>query len=827
MINLNRFTRRIFSLLAFPIAVTVAFSATSMPAFAQDEEDDEYYLDEIIVTSRFREERLQATPIAITAITAADIQVRAFDDAYEVAYIVPNASLRPAQAAFGNTMTAYIRGIGQYDFLPQFEPGVGIYFDDILHPVVMGSMVDLMDLERVEVLRGPQGTLFGRGALGGAIRFVSKQPQGDDTGSVSVTYGSFDRVDVRGSYDFALSDSVFARITGVSKSRDGYQDVLDWACLNPGVSSIPQRVFNRQGGCKVATQGGEDIHGARAALRFEASEDFDLTITADFLDDKSEARADTLVALARIDDGGPFDGQISGVPFNFYDQGFFDTWGVRFEDFLPPDIYTSYATYSDLGLGFQFIPETAIQQWGVSARAEWDINDNLNVTGILSQREFSGGFATDSDAGPMGANTVDGQQNFESTTAELRFNGRAMDRLDWTVGLFHYDGKFSTSQQVFIGAFVPTGFLVNGLSISDSENNSVFVHTVFDFTDRLRLTAGVRYSEDTKDDDFDNTIVRTFASAETTSTDWKLGLDFQLSDTVMLYGSAATGYKPKAFNPRPFQVTQFVEVEEEENISYDLGIKGDFFDQRLRLNLAAFFIDYKKRILPVGGTECIADSDGNYVALVPEGTPGAVQDSLGQWCVLPPGAFAPTTSRTFYDNVPAEVSGAEVEITWHPTDAFTLSGIYGYTNFDGEEVSNPTLVLPPGESYISDRPIYVPEDNWNISASYMFELASGATITPRVDVYGQSEICPSQTFTFSNSTVSDADRCTAAYELVNARIEWASPDQDWIIAIGGTNITDEEYYLNKFDLTGFGQPTIEGQPGRPAEGYITFQRNFQ
>ena len=154
-------------------------------------------------------------------------------NAYEVAYTVPNASLRPAQAAFGASMSAYIRGIGQYDFLPEFEPGVAIYFDDVLHPVTFASSVDLMDLERVEVLRGPQGTLFGRGSIGGAIRYISKAPQGDDTGNISVTYGDFNRVDIRASYDFKLSETVFARVSGVSKKRDGYQKVYDFACSNP------------------------------------------------------------------------------------------------------------------------------------------------------------------------------------------------------------------------------------------------------------------------------------------------------------------------------------------------------------------------------------------------------------------------------------------------------------------------------------------------------------------------------------------------------------------------------------------------------------------
>src|SRR5690606_5301800 len=195
-------------------------------------------LQEVVVSARYREENLQQTPIAITAITAEDLQQRGFTTAADVAYTVPNASFRPAQAAFGNTMTAFIRGIGQNDFLPEFEPGVGIYFDDVLHPVTMGSMVDLMDIERVEVLRGPQGTLFGRGSIGGAIRYVSKKPQGDDTGSISVLYGDFDRIDIRASYDFKVADNLFARVTGVAKRRDGHQNVLDFACAHPVAAGI-------------------------------------------------------------------------------------------------------------------------------------------------------------------------------------------------------------------------------------------------------------------------------------------------------------------------------------------------------------------------------------------------------------------------------------------------------------------------------------------------------------------------------------------------------------------------------------------------------------
>jgi len=828
MLTDQRIIRAAFWLIALPVAATMALATGTSPAFAQE---DEGVLEEIIVTSRYREENLQETPIAITALSGTEIELRGMTQGYEVAYVVPNASLRPAQAAFGNTMTAFIRGIGQYDFNFAFEPGVAIYFDDVLYPVTFGSMVELMDLERVEVLRGPQGTLSGRGALGGAIKYVSRQPTGDGSGEVKVTVGSYDRVDVRGSYDFALADNVFARVTGVSQKRSGYQNVYDYACLNPGQTTLPQRLFSRNSGCLLGTQGGQDVTGARAVVRFDINDDVDFTFTADFMNNDSEAAADTLVALA-TNAGGPFDGQ-SPVPFNFWEAGQFATYGVTLSDFLPPNIYTSYATYSDPDYGIQFVPQNTIKQEGYSGKLSWDISDDMTFEGIVSYREVDGALATDADAGPLGLQTVDGYNLGETFTGELRLSGRAMDALDWTVGYFHYDGKWDNAQQVSIPAFVPGPFLVNGKNVTDAQNDSVYAHLVYDFSDRLSVTAGLRYSEDSKDVDFDNTIVVTTGSASGDSTDWKVGLDYKLSDNVLIYGSVATGYRPQAFNPRPFQVTQFVPVDGEENISYDVGVKTDLADGRLRLNVAAFYIDYKKRILPVGGTECFLIPGSNPPAynLAPPGTQvgdidpvsgnPAVEDSLGNIC------FG-TISRTFYTNVPAEVTGAEVEVIWRPVDNLTISGIYGYTNFDGDEFSDPSLVgLPPGTSFVNDRPTYVPEDNWNLSASYVAELAGGSTITPRVDVYGQSEICPTNTFNFSNPTITMADTCTDAYELVNVAVEWASPDREWMITVGGTNVTDKEYFLNKFDLTAFGQPTVEGQPGRPAEWFLTLQRNFQ
>ena len=846
---------------ALALAVAAACGAGSAPVFAQEQEASATGLDEIIVTARFREEKLQETPIAITAITADDLEQRAMQSAYEVAYSVPNASMRPTQAAFGASMSAYIRGIGQYDFLPEFEPGVAIYFDDVLHPVTFASSIDLMDLERVEVLRGPQGTLFGRGSIGGAIRYISKPPQGDDTGDISVTYGDFNRVDIRASYDFKLSDTVFARVSGVSKKRDGYQTVYDFACKNPLLAgygdglaadgpdvdtlpdvvaagspadnafAIPRRTQNRESGCKLGTQGGQDVTGARAAIRFAPSDTWDLTITGEYLDDESEARADTLVHIGH-GVSGPFAGQLP-VPFNFWNGANVARTGVPFDErFVPDDIYTSYGTYQDPVTGFTTNPQTSFQQQAVSAKANIHFSDTTLLEIIGSWSKFDGNFSTDSDQSPYSVQLVDGIQKVDAKTLEARLSGTA-GSFDWTVGAFWYDGEFTNSQQVSIPAFVPTALLVNGHNTTGSKNVSGFAHTVWHVGDKLSLTAGVRYSTDQKAEDFDNSIVKTQLTTDESHFDWKAGVDYKFSDSFMAYVSAATSYRPQAFNPRPFQVTQFVGVDGEEATSYEVGFKTDLLDNHLRINVAAFYVDYNQRILPIGGIECLADSSGNYIAIVPEGTPGAVQDSLGQWCVDtngPAPGGGPTTSRTFYNNIPATIQGAELEVQWVPVDGLTISGVYGYTDFQGDEFKNPALLGNPAVTDItSDNPIYVPTDNYSFSVSYSFGgKGDNGRFTPRLDYYGQSQICSGirTNLTPTQIDTTEAQACSQAYELLNARVEWASPEDTWRIALGMTNVTDEKYFFNKFDLTAFGQPTLEGQPGPPQEWYVQFTRNF-
>ena len=773
-------------------------------------------LEEVVVTARYRQENLQQTPIAISAITAEDIQQRGFTNASDVALSVPNASFRPAQAAFGNTETAYIRGVGQNDFNFAFEPGVAIYVDDVYYPTTMSSQFDLMDLERVEVLRGPQGTLFGRGAIGGAVRYVSKPATGDNTGFATVTVGDRHRVDLRAGYDFALiPDKLFVRVTGMSKKQDGYQKIIDFVCAFPALAgTLPATTRNRNSGCQTGTLGGTDVQGARAQFRFVANDSLEFGTTVDYQRDNAESRADSITAIGNFIppvkawDNFMFNGTLngSGLVADRPNPNF-GGYGVHYDSrFIPKSPYVTYESFQDPYTGLQLPRKEALDQKGIAATMDWKLTDSVNTKLILAWRNWNSAFGTDQDGSPLGFAGADGIQHFTYRTAEWRFNGQALDKkLDWTVGAFLYDGNSSSAQSVPLPAFGgpnyysnPTGFtgslpnalLVNGKDTGHYENKSGFLHGVYSFNDAWHLELGARYSSDKKHDLNDNTIVVLPVESDQNHFDWRAGLDWQVTPDVLLYTSASTGYRPPAFNPRPFQPSQFVPVKGETMTAYEFGLKSDWFDRKLRANLAAFYSDYKQRIIPAAGIECVKNASGVCIGPV----------------VVP---------LTAYINAPAKIKGGELELEFRPIDALLLTAQAGYTKFDastttfqGAPYSGTT---PNGEA------AYVPKWNASATAQYTVDLPNGATLSPRWDAYLQTQICSGQ---FQSS-------CTAGYVLHNARVEYAGPERDWSIAAGLQNVTNKVYYYNIFDLTPFGEPTIEAQVAPPREWYLSVTRNFK
>jgi iron complex outermembrane receptor protein len=774
----------------------------------------------VVVTAQYRAEPLQQTPIAITAITSQDIEERGFTNSSDFALAVPNASFRPAQAAFGKTQTAYIRGIGQNDFNFAFEPGVGIYVDDVYYPTTMSSQFDLMDLDRVEVLRGPQGTLFGRGSIGGAVRYISKQPTGDNTGYIEGTVGEFHRVDLKAGYDIALiPDKLFARITGLARREDGYVNRIDFVCRYPQLSgTLPRLITNRSADCKLGTMGGTDISGARGQLRFVASDTLSFDVAVDYQRDDSEAAADTLLQAGPLVSGfaawnqamvngtiPPPAGSPPGTPPVRPNPNFFG-YGVPFDSrFVPTNRYDSYATFQDTYSGLSFPPQNALNQKGVAGTADWKINDYVDAKLILAWRNWNGRFATDQDDSPMDVSVVDGVQAFTYRTVELRFSGDWLDKkLNWTVGAFYYDGDSNSAQSVnlpgagnlqnYLADPHANALLVNGLDVGNFQNYSFFVHTVYKLLDNLRLTAGGRYSHDKKSDNFDNTIVIAQLSNSSSRGDWRLGIDYQLTPEILLYTSASTGYRPPAFNPRPFQPSQFVPVAGESLVAYEIGEKADLLDRRLRVNVALFYSDYRHRIVPVGGTDCL-NAPGTNTPISP--------------CIIIP--------KTLYVNSPGKLYGGELEMAYRPIDPLTFTLIAGETRFSTSATGAAAGVTPTG------LPVNVPQWNGAASAQYTYTLPDGSSLSPRYDVFVQTRICSGAN---NGAGYTGITSCSGGYPLHNLRLEYATKDRTWTAAVGVNNVANHFYYLNKFDLTAFGEPTIEGQPGQPRTWFLTARRNF-
>ena len=210
--------------------------------------------------------------------------------------------------------------MGQYDFNPALEPGVGLYVDDVYYATLTGAIFDLLDLDRVEVLRGPQGTLAGKNSIGGAVKLYSKRPTGDGSGYVSGTYGSRNRIDLRASADFGLTDELAMRIAGVAKKQEGYVDRLDFGCVNPPGSALNPAVGGIQptttaGKCRVARDGEVDYLAGRAQLRYQPNDRIDINVIGDYTHDDRSAAAGVLL-LANNPTNPNIRGNATAVPYD-------------------------------------------------------------------------------------------------------------------------------------------------------------------------------------------------------------------------------------------------------------------------------------------------------------------------------------------------------------------------------------------------------------------------------------------------------------------------------------------------------------------------------
>ena len=778
-------------------------------ALAQTSESGE--LQEVVVTAQFRKQDLQQTPIAITAVNAAMLEQRNQTDISQVAGQAPNVTLQPNGAAFGSSMVAFIRGVGQTDFNLALEPGVGIYVDDVYYATLTGSVLDLLDLDRVEILRGPQGTLAGKNSIGGAIKLFSQRPTGESDAYLQATYGSLNRIDARGAGDFKLADNLFARVSFASKHHDGYVTRVDYACSHPG-SNVPTHSVGD--GCVLGKDGSQAFNAARVALRWTPTENVDVNVAGDATNDQSSVQANTLL---RVNPGAlgtaVFTAGKNGAPV-FFDSSFVP-YGAYSTDpnRANNNAYMSYTTYQSNASSAIFGPDpyapivvppiNHFKSWGLSGDVAWTLADKMVLRSITAYRDYTNQFAEQTDASPVGVQILLQRQFHDQFSEELRLTGAAGTAFDYTVGGFFMRQSGGLNARVGL-PWVKFDF-IHGPDSTIAKTYAAFVNGEWHLTDKLNLIGGVRYSDEKKTyvyyrHNADGTEVTDpngyngavfllngrSATFKGTRTDYRASLNYQFTSDVMAYTSISTGYKGGGVNPRPFYPSQTLSFKPETLTAYEVGTKMNLFDNHMRLNVAAFYNNYKD-----------------------------IQLTLST-CPTPPlnGVQYPPAPCALPANVgSAHVKGGEVEMEIHPVEHFEVDASGSWLDFGYTEITNTTtgitrdMVTP-----------YTPKWKWSVGTQYEVLLGEAGSITPRFDVTHQAA-------QFTNAINNMDWNRINSYTVLNGSLTWRSKDAVWQGALNVTNITDKLYYLTLFD-THTSAGYTNGQPAMPREWSVTVKRNF-
>lgn len=747
-------------------------------------------LEEVVVTARKREENLQDTPIAITAFTGDSLDVRGINSISEIGQITPNMNYQnnPVAGGSSSVATVYIRGIGQRDFLGTIDNGVGFYIDDVIVARTVGAVIDLIDIDRVEILRGPQGTLFGRNNVGGAVKIHTRKPADEFGGYVDAQVGTDSLYRLKGSVDLPLSDTLKSRFSALYGSQDGYVD-------RPAGGDL----------------GDQDVVAFRGALLFEPNDDLSIELSAEYSKEDDNGPAFILHDAGELAPGG-FPGFYNNVlqPGTCAYPG-----GLSSTD---PLCYNSQyvSRITNFGTAPTF---SETETWGLRLSLEWGLSDNLNLKSITAFRDLDSQFARDADASP---NTVvhffDDFQS-EQFSQEIQLHATLADgKVDWINGLYYFkeDGDNLNLLEFAIANFQSgSGF--------ETQSEAIFSQATIHLTDRLDLTLGGRYTKEEKTFDPQQIVGPNFIGIpytnaagncvlqdepanlgagmpglivnlppaacpvlilplgenqrETSEFTPMANVAFQLSDAMMLYATYSEGFRSGGFVQRVFPPLSVVPDFGPEFVdSYELGFKYANPDGGLVLNAAAFFTDY---------TDI-------QVRTERPGFVGELEDNIGD----------------------AEIKGLELELLWQPSATTAIELAYGYTDAEYTAIR----VEPPLASTVTlaDEFDHVPEQTISAAFSNEIKLNAGGRILWRVDA--------SHTTEYANDPDNSAAIFTPDVTLLNASVRWLSSDDAYAITLGGKNLTDKQYVQSGYLNEAIGH--TERIYDRGIEWYLTGRVNF-
>lgn len=547
------------------IALPAAFAAAQDAAKEANEDgSEEKMLGEVVVSARRREETLLEVPVAVTAFTERAIENAAIDDLGDLDANVPNLTIYAARGS-SSTVTAYMRGVGQSDPLWGVDPGVGVYLDDVYIARPQGALLDILDVGRLEVLRGPQGTLYGKNTLGGAIKYISKPLQPETSASIGVVFGSDAQTDLKGSFSSALgSDSVLAKLSFGSFSRAGFGE-------------------NRRTRQDVSDK---EILVARATLGIQASDTLSLTFSADWLDDQSGVRG-----AQRLN------------AFNAADPS------------RTPPLNSRY----DVLNGMPNVNDTNLD--GLSLTADWLLNDAWTLKSITARRSSDTDTNIDFDTLPNTIADVRAVYSDKQFSQELQALYDAGESFNGVFGLYYFNGEAGGT--VFNNFFGRSFGTTNG--VVDTDSIAIFGEGTYRLNDQWAITTGLRYTRETKAADVlnqafsDISFTRVIATpadftdeADFNALSPKISLDYTTEDGSLIYGLISRGFKSGGFNIRanvaavPRSARPF---DDESVTSFEVGAKTALLDDALYVSSSVFYNRYRDIQLSVF-TAFDANGDG-------------------------------------------------------------------------------------------------------------------------------------------------------------------------------------------------------------------------
>ena len=759
-------------------AATAAFLAAPASAQTTDTGQAAPVVDDdnvIVVTARRREESIQDVPLSITAISGEALAKSGTLEITEIAQEVPNLTLEVSRGT-NTTLTAFIRGVGQQDPVAGFEAGVGLYVDDIYLNRPQGAVLDIYDVERIEVLRGPQGTLYGRNTIGGAIKYVTAALPDETAIKVRGTYGSYNQADLIVTASTPVSDSLKVGVSGARLSRGGFGDNL----VQEGVEN-----YNK------------DVWGARGTIEFDNGPLF-IRVSGDYVKDNSDPRQGHRL----------LPGAFSGAP-------------------VLDDVYDTRA-----GLD---VVDQEVEAYGGGLTIAYELNDTMTVKSITGYRKDHSTTPIDFDSLPQADLDVPAIYRNKQFSQELQFLYEG-DRLSGVLGAYYLDASAFTAFDValFTTGAIPSvnlpGLNAQTLGDVDTKTWSIFGDFTYDLTDQFSLSLGGRYTWDKRTSrilrttfvgGYSDLFPPTDAVPIAVTSDFngsatfkeftpRASLSFKPNANHTFYATYSKGFKGGGFDPRG-QTSQAPDLDGDGDIdyadqyeflsfapetvdSYEIGWKASLLDDSLFISLAAFKGDYTDVQIP-GSVGVDSNGDG-------------ISDS-----------FVGITSNAG----DADVNGVEFEgraVVGRnfagPGSRLTFNWALGVL-----DAKYNTFIDALGND-VADQRVFqnTPDVTVNTGFDLGIPVASGI-----VDFLGSVSL-RSDASQFELPGPLDQD----GYALVDASIVYTDDSDRWSIGIHGKNLFDQRYIVSGYDFVTGSVLGLEGNLtafyGDPRRVFVTGQVKF-